>query len=408
MVFSLRGQNRKFCRNFKQQRLRAWQPILSLRAVIALYVFCGVAFIGLGFCLLADSKTIVEHYIDYTDIAVDKSTGVGQFEIDVPKAMTTPIWISYELSGFFQNHRQYVKSVSDLQLRSGSVLADIAHLQDCMPWIVEGPPSLTSGSDPAARINFPCGLVARSIFNDSFVIVAKVPGSTSWTRLFVDSSPARIAWPADANGRYKNIDPEGSNSMRGQNQQALNMWLLSNFPPVQCEQTVIDPIQMPFVPATLRMKPIFINQGNGAPRLAEVPDCSGYMSNSPSCNFLRNGSNFTCSGSYQPVQSPAWGIGSGHFMVWMRAAGLPTFRKLWGSVDTALPAGSKLVVYFIDNFPVKPFYGTKAFVMSTDSTLGGDNSLLGFGFIGLGSGCLFLGVAFLFRSGIRSLFHRRN
>ena len=28
-----------------------------------------------------------------------------------------------------------------------------------------------------------------------------------------------------------------------------------------------------------------------------------------------------------------------HFIVWMRPAGLPSFRKLWGRIETDLPVG---------------------------------------------------------------------
>jgi len=43
-----------------------------------------------------------------------------------------------------------------------------------------------------------------------------------------------------------------------------------------------------------------------------------------------------------------------HFIVWMRTAGLPNFRKLWGSIKGELKAGS----YFVsiqNNYQVDPF-----------------------------------------------------
>ena len=43
-----------------------------------------------------------------------------------------------------------------------------------------------------------------------------------------------------------------------------------------------------------------------------------------------------------------------HFIVWMRTAGLPNFRKLWGKIDTDLKAG-QYKVKISNNYQVKPF-----------------------------------------------------
>ena len=58
-------------------------------------------------------------------------------------------------------------------------------------------------------------------------------------------------------------------------------------------------------------------------------------------------------------------------MVWMRYAGLPTFRKLWARIpDQDLEAGSYEMT--IDSkFDVKPFEGKKYIVFSTTNSLGG-------------------------------------
>ena len=60
-----------------------------------------------------------------------------------------------------------------------------------------------------------------------------------------------------------------------------------------------------------------------------------------------------------------------HFIVWMRYAGLPTFRKLWGRIpDQDLKKGQYKLK--IDNkFDVKPFEGKKSVVFSTTNSLGG-------------------------------------
>merc|ERR1712232_992264 len=128
-----------------------------------------------------------------------------------------------------------------------------------------------------------------------------------------------------------------------------------------------------------------------------VVDCTGYNTKNPSCNFTRNGEAFPCNGAYRKVQRE-WGIENGHFIVWMRIAGLPNFRKLWGKIDKSLKKGSKIRVHYQDNFPVKKFRGRKALVISTSSVLGGRNDSLGYGYIVVGFCCLIFGLYFFWRS----------
>jgi len=40
-----------------------------------------------------------------------------------------------------------------------------------------------------------------------------------------------------------------------------------------------------------------------------------------------------------------------HFIVWMRTAGLPNFRKLWGTITDDLPAG-EYTLKIEDNYEV--------------------------------------------------------
>lgn len=85
------------------------------------------------------------------------------------------------------------------------------------------------------------------------------------------------------------------------------------------------------------------------------------------------------------------------FIVWMRTAGLPNFKKLNKRIigkDNMIPKGTMFTVSVQNNFPVADFKGTKSIVLSTTSWLGGKNEFLGWAYITVGILCCVLAVAF--------------
>jgi O-antigen/teichoic acid export membrane protein len=100
-----------------------------------------------------------------------------------------------------------------------------------------------------------------------------------------------------------------------------------------------------------------------------------------------------------------------HFQNWMRTAGLPTFTKLYGrnDQDTMLPGTYRIVIglstaalftspalshsHHHTDFPVLPYKGTKSFVISTVSWIGGKNPFLGWAYVA--SAALFILIAIL-------------
>jgi len=82
-----------------------------------------------------------------------------------------------------------------------------------------------------------------------------------------------------------------------------------------------------------------------------------------------------------------------HFIVWMRTAGLPNFRKLWGRIDEGLEPGT-YVLEVSNQYRVEPFQGSKSFVLSTTNALGGKNYFLAVCYITVGTLCMLFAFVF--------------
>lgn len=378
------GQKASWWHSFKQQRMRVWQPIFTPRFIIPFYLVCGLVFLGLGAAFVFLATGVTELRRDYTDVAADN--GTGNFTFTVESDLEPPIWIYYELSAFYQNHRRYVKSYSGLQLsnqehRPGAALDEIS--RNCNPEEVR--------RGRGDRVLYPCGLVPLSIFNDTFALVRQSEDGVA-APVVVNSSAATIAWPADITGKkFKNIDPEEPDPATGlRNEVALDMWILEKFPPVECVQRNFSDGYKPVRVATRTER---VLRDNGVEEEVEgIVDCTGYKSE-PMCNFTtREGDPFECElPNYEQVQRQDWGVESGHLVVWMRIAGLPTFRKLLGRVDEKLEMGT-YTVYFENNFPVRKFGGHKSLVLSTGSEWGSHSDSLGWSYIMVGACCIFFGL----------------
>jgi len=87
-----------------------------------------------------------------------------------------------------------------------------------------------------------------------------------------------------------------------------------------------------------------------------------------------------------------------HFIVWMRTAGLPDFRKLWGKLDRVedLPAGEYKVTV-TNSYSVDEFEGEKWLVLSTTGAFGGKNNFLAISYLAVGGVCIVVAIFFFIR-----------
>lgn len=82
-----------------------------------------------------------------------------------------------------------------------------------------------------------------------------------------------------------------------------------------------------------------------------------------------------------------------HFAVWMRLAIIPTFRKLWGVIETDVPKGN-FILEIENKYDVSPWDGEKHVVLTTSGPLGGQNYVLPVVFLVAGVLCISAAVLF--------------
>ncbi|KAK2642955.1 hypothetical protein Ddye_024718 [Dipteronia dyeriana] len=179
---------------FTQQSLPACKPVLTPAWVITTFLFMGTIFIPIGLVTLRASRSVVEIVERYdiecvpevfrgNKVSYIKDSSISKNctqYLKVDKYMKAPIYIYYQLDNYYQNHRRYVKSRSDKQLFQELKFNDTSSCQ----------PEKSHNGLPIV----PCGLIAWSLFNDTYTF-------TRGTRELMVSRK-NIAWKSDRDHKF--------------------------------------------------------------------------------------------------------------------------------------------------------------------------------------------------------------
>jgi hypothetical protein len=193
-----------------------WRPKPSILSTTLCFTISGIICIILGIVLLIFSNKIKQFEIRYDNInecrqALNDSINKKCIlEIELKDDFDEPVMVYYQLNNFHQNHRRYLKSKSISQLK-GQIKSVDDIKTECEPiirnsdlWATTSIDGTTLNPDDPAN---PCGLIARSYFNDTFTLTNEKEGN-----YFYEINSTNIAWGADRNGRYKK--PKNANKIQ--------------------------------------------------------------------------------------------------------------------------------------------------------------------------------------------------
>lgn len=220
---------------FQQQRLRAYNPVFTAKTVIPLFILIAVIFAPLGAGMWYASHSvrdlaidysqceklastdyfqdIPQEYLDFNFFTTTKYNGSGTYapraswklgqdllqqfddernvcivQFEVPEEMKGPIYFFYRLRNFYANHRRYVKSFSEDQIEGkAALIPDIRDTtgQNCQPLLTD---------TATGKAIYPCGLIANSLFNDTYSSTLLAVNGTSSAYSLTNEG---IAWTSD-------------------------------------------------------------------------------------------------------------------------------------------------------------------------------------------------------------------
>lgn len=324
------------------------QLLYTPTCIASTFAVIGIVFIGVGIGCAAIESTVQSLRQVYYDGSAanscpDTATKPCLVEFELAADIAGPVYFYYTLDNFYQNHRRYVSSKNDAIDNgrfgeegpgadpSASVFAKCT-FSDIAYWVAADGTTTSYNRGVAtdkAVYNYPCGLVARSTFNDTFSL--HKGKWTEGTKELVSWTSKGIAWRDGSDAKY---------------QSKPDNWLRAN-----CYSL-------------------------GEFRLGDDTfNTSG---------FHGGFSGFKGTRDVTKSRYHCWkNISDESYNVWMNTAATSRFSKLHRIIPGGLTAGVYSLVVGC-NFGVASFTGKKGFLLSSATPLGGSRQKLSVAYLIVG------------------------
>ena len=119
---------------------------------------------------------------------IELDTPVCSIQFGIPDNIGPPVLFYYRLTNFYQNHRRYVKSLDSNQLKGDASSNSTIYSGTCDPLRLNA----------SGFAYYPCGLIANSLFNDTFLspVLLDVQDGSAPNKTYSMSNKG-IAWDSD-------------------------------------------------------------------------------------------------------------------------------------------------------------------------------------------------------------------
>ncbi|KAL2227204.1 UNVERIFIED_CONTAM: ALA-interacting subunit 3 [Sesamum indicum] len=331
---------------FTQQELPACKPILTPGLVMAAFLILGLAFIPIGLSHLSASDNVVQLIDRYDEACIPASSSnpeeangkrISYIQDDktdktCTRNLTVPQKMKQPIFVYYQLDEFYQNHRRYVRSRNDQQYRSASAERK------------TANCDPEAEVNgnpiVPCGLIAWSLFNDTY--------SLSRNDIALPINKNGIAWESDKTSRFgsdvypKNFQtrsPIGGGKLNEKIPLRFMLWLKLHF--------------------EISLFSISIQH-----------------------------STIICLALQQLNQQE-------DLLVWMRTATLPSFRKLYGRIETDLEENEIIKVVIQNNYNTYTFSGKKKLVISTTTWIGGKNDFLGRVYVTVGGICLLIAITYI-------------